>query len=475
MAAKARAAQPSVLEASDLGTVRIPAAFLMRGSPPRDPAPYLARLSEQFIAQNETVLSAIGARAEPRYNGRTSDIEITASTTVGAVPLRSPTSGLLDYGLIVKPRFDWTGIGPMLAETGLRVAPKILSMPLLPQSERRVPAWVLSATVLVRIEALLRQLTRRFDMVSTTLTAPRGRVDWQAYATRSIGRGQHTHVPCTYPELRTDAALRGAIRYALQRQLASLSTQTSAGAFVLALIAICEGLLRAVSDAPARIPAPLEFERWLRSPLQGEVLRDGLQAIHWTVDERGLGGLSDLEGLPWRMSMEEFFEAWTESVAHLVSRRIGGIVRTGRQRQTVTPIEWRPAYRGSQRSLVPDVMLDRGDLTVIIDAKYKEHWEEMQEHRWGDLEEQIRERHRNDLLQVLAYANVTSAPRVVLCLAYPCRRVTYDSLKERGLLFSRAALRASERQIDLLLTAFPMGVSADEVAGPLAAEIVREG
>ncbi len=41
---------------------------------------------------------------------------------------------------------------------------------------------------------------------------------------------------------------------------------------------------------------------------------EGLQAIHWTVEERGLAGLSDLEGIPWTMPMEQFFEAWVETV-----------------------------------------------------------------------------------------------------------------------------------------------------------------
>ena len=33
----------------------------------------------------------------------------------------------------------------------------------------------------------------------------------------------------------------------------------------------------------------------------------GLQAIEWTADERGLAGVSDLEGIPWTMPMNEFF------------------------------------------------------------------------------------------------------------------------------------------------------------------------
>ncbi len=362
----------------------------------------------------------------------------------------------------------------MLADMGWRVIPSPLGLPLLPRSERKVPPWVLSTIVLFRIEALLNQLARRFELVEEHRSAPRGTVDWSNYAVRQMPRAQFTSVPCRFPDLRDDRALRSAIRFTLQKQFDSLAGQSSAGAFVIQLIDLCNSLIERVRDAPPHPPTALQFDAWLRSPLKSSAFFDGLQAVQWTVDERGLGGLSDLEGLPWRMSMEQFFEAWVEAVLIGVSRRIGGTVRSGRQRQTLTPIEWEPPYVGSQKSLVPDLLLDRGDTAVIIDAKYKEHWEEMQERRWGDLQEELRERHRADLLQVLAYANVTSAPHVIVCLAYPCRQTTWLSLKERGRLFHRAALRAGERRVDLRLTALPMGVPMHKIVDALAEEFARE-
>ena len=36
--------------------------------------------------------------------------------------------------------------------------------------------------------------------------------------------------------------------------------------------------------------------------------------------------------------------------------KIGGALRTQRQRQTVSPLTWFPPYLGSQKSLVPDIV-----------------------------------------------------------------------------------------------------------------------
>ncbi len=472
---KTRAAPSPCITVADSSSARVSAAFLLRGAPPRDPAPQASRLATQFITINRTLLSELDAEFEQRYDGSVVSLHVRAATKVGAVPLLSPTTGQPDYGLIVKPRFDWQGIGPMLLDMGWRVVPSVLSLPLLPLSERQIPPWVLSATVLVRIEALLNQLSRRFEMVTEDRLAPRGTVNWASYATQRIPHARFTSVPCTYPELRDDRPLKSAIRFTLQKQLSSLSEQSSSGPVVLKLIELCESLLRRVGDVVPRAPTPAQFDGWLRAgTLTSDMFREGLQAIRWTVDDRGLGGLSDLEGLPWRMSMEQFFEAWVEAVAATVARNIGGVVRTGRQRQTVAPIAWDPPFLGSQKSLVPDLVLERGDTTIIIDAKYKEHWEEMQERRWTDLEDLIRERHRADLLQVLAYANLTSAPHIVVCLTYPCRRDTWLRLSERDRLFHRGSIRGGDRRVDILLTALPMGVPMHEVASPLSRELARQ-
>jgi hypothetical protein len=99
----------------------------------------------------------------------------------------------------------------MLADMGWKVAPTPLKLPLLRRSERRVPAWVLSSMILVRLQALLDSLTRRFESTTELRTAPRGRVDWADYAQGQIPRGQFVAVPCTYPDLRDDRILKGAI------------------------------------------------------------------------------------------------------------------------------------------------------------------------------------------------------------------------------------------------------------------------
>jgi hypothetical protein len=447
--------------------------FRLQGVDPQTRAARATRLAEQFITQNRSLTALLDVRIDRDYDGSDVGLVIQAGSAVGAIPLISPTTARPDYGLVVQPRFPWAGIGPMLAEMGWRISPTPLRLPLLRRSERRVPIWVLSFMILVRLKALLDSLDRRFELTKETLQAPRGSVHWAEYAMRSLPNASLLSMPCTFPDLRDDRLLKGAARHTVERQLRALETQKEHGAFVHRLIEFGQQLLRRVQTVPVYVPSSTTLGIWLQRPMRSEQFVNGLQAIEWTVEERGLAGLSDLEGIPWAMPMDQFFEAWVETVMRIVAQRTGGQMRIGRRRETTHPINWDPPYIGSQKSLMPDIWLEWDGCTLIVDAKYKRHWEELQQHSWANVEEQMREQHRNDLLQVLAYANLARTPKVIACLAYPCSPQSWNSLRERGRLIHRAELTVGSRSIQLWLTAFPMAVTVERIAGPFVDELRR--
>lgn len=437
----------------------------------RDPQMQAARLAEQFVRQNRSLLSLLDVQIQRDYDGSDVQLIIQAGNAVGAIPLISPTTARPDYGLVVQPRFPWAGIGPMLAEMGWRISPTPLRLPLLRRSERRVPVWVLSFLILVRLKALLDSLDRRFELASETRDAPRGAIRWAEYATRSLPAAKLLSIPCRFPDLRDDRLLKGAVRYAVERQLRALQTQKEHGAFVHKLIEFAQQLLCRVQTVAAHVPSSTMLGTWLQRPLRTEQFINGVQAIEWTVEERGLAGLSDLEGIPWTMPMDEFFEAWVETVFRVVAQRTGGRMKVGRKRETTHPIIWQPPYLGSQKSLVPDIWLEWASTTLIVDAKYKRHWEELRHHSWANVEQELRDRHRSDLLQVLAYANLARTTTVIACLAYPCSPQNWTSLRDRGRLVHRAELTIGSRLLQIWLTALPMATAVERVAMPIADEL----
>ena len=460
----AKPTQDICLELRDHTQITKSAVDLFGSKASPDPSAHAARLADQFLRQNASVFRLLDVNVQRDYDGTEVLFRLQAGSAVGAVPLISPVTARPDFGLVVQPRFPWSGIGPMLAEMGWLISPTPVRLPLMKRSERRVPPWVLSFMVLARLKALLDRLERRFEFTTELRSAPKGNIDWPQYATRQLPRGEFVSVPCAFPDLRDDRHLKGAIRFTIEKQLRSLETQREQGAFVHRLIAFAESLLQYLQAVGSRRPGNRELATWSKRPLRTDAFIEGLQAIDWTIEERGLAGLSDLEGLPWTMPMEQFFEAWIETVLRNVARRAGGVLRTGRQRETVSPISWDPPYVGSQRSLVPDLMLELEGSVIIVDAKYKRHWEELQDGAWHLQADELREQHRIDLLQVLAYANLANTGDVVCCLVYPCTQSTWESLARRDRLFSQAELPHRGRRVRVWLTAMPMSAATDRVA-----------
>jgi 5-methylcytosine-specific restriction endonuclease McrBC regulatory subunit McrC len=118
-------------------------------------------------------------------------------------------------------------------------------------------------------------------------------------------------------------------------------------------------------------------------------------------------------------------------------------------------------------------VIRRDRQTVILDAKYKSHWEELNADEWHRTRQSLQEQHRSDLLQVLAYANLADVSRVTACLLYPCHQSTWDSLSERERLVHRAELGAGERTVELVLTAVSMETAPEEAVRALEAAIGR--
>ena len=423
--------------------------------------------AERLIATNEGVLRDLGVTATTGRRGGEPGVLVSASTRVGAVPLLSPVTGRPDFGLVVEPRFAWSSAGDMLAGTGFRVVPDLLPLPALPQSERRVPPWVLSSVVLTRLRALLDSLQRRFVLTEEDLHAPKGQVNWETYARARFAVGRPLDVPSRFPDLRDDEQVRSAIHWVVRRHREALLGQAAAGIVVRKLLEVCDFLIGRLCGSAPRMPDQSMRRSWSRRVVSPRVFREGVEAMDWTIDERGLAGLSDLSGLAWRMDMEVFFEAWVEAIADCAARRVGARLLSGRRQQTRVPLDWNPTNAGSQRSLVPDVVMVRDDVVVVLDAKYKRHAEEIERLGWSNTSESVREQHRNDVLQALAYSTLYSAPRTVACLVYPARMDTWRRLAERRRVATRATVRTGSRHVELALLAVPLSGQREELAGAI--------
>ncbi|HYS81659.1 MAG TPA: hypothetical protein VEM76_13170 [Anaeromyxobacteraceae bacterium] len=189
----------------------------------------------------------------------------------------------------------------------------------------------------------------------------------------------------------------------------------------------------------------------------GQALRSGWlaaawEAMGWVADERGLGGEQTLDGLPWSLRADALWEAWVEGWLEDVARRLGAQLLSGRRGETRRALAWHGRPR-TLSHLVPDFVLVTPEHHVFVDAKYKPHLMDVRRVGWDSFPQELRDAHRADVHQALAYAALSPAPRVDTVLAYPVP----SSLAAPPL--SEADLPAGSRRARLILAGLPFGFS----------------
>ena len=91
--------------------------------------------AQSFISANRPQFQALELQPTLVPAADQINLYLKPGGTIGAVPLRSPTTRKISGGVIVHPRFGWRDIGPVLQEIGWTASPHLLEMPLVPHIE----------------------------------------------------------------------------------------------------------------------------------------------------------------------------------------------------------------------------------------------------------------------------------------------------------------------------------------------------
>ncbi len=417
--------------------------------------------AESFLQANRPQLNALEVEAQLVSKIDEIQLRLKPGGTIGAVPLRAPDTHKVTTGLIVKPRFGWDGIGPLLQYIGWAATPRILEMPLVPGSAREVPTWVLAGPILRRLEKLLQDMRRGFNVQEAVRQTPRGQILWQRYITTCVVHGAYHQLPCRYPDLEYDRLLRSYLRWGFERVYHSLIPYAAVDVIARQLAEQTQALILQVQDVLPRVPDRRTLQQILQSVgLPSDVLCNGIQALGWIVDERGLAGEADIDGLAWTLPMYELFERWVGYLVSHWAKSIGGEVRLGYRGQTTVPLDWSRRSVDTLSSLIPDFVVRHGDQVYIFDAKYKGHFEEFDEQRWFEVRDELHTEHRHDVHQILAYASLYEASKISAVLIYPLRLRQWERLAHNDQAIISAALTQAGRQLDLKLIGVPIELSA---------------
>lgn len=417
-----------------------------------------------FLRANEGALARLDCRLEVGAEPSGAVVRIRPGGHTGAVPLRSAQTRAVVGGLVVRPRFEWAGVGRVLRDTGWAAAPDFLDLPLVPGSGREVPPWVLAAPVIGRLAELLRSSRRGYQEKVEDLKQPRGRVLWSEYGQRRLTTGRWGSLPCCYSDLASDPKVRRWIRWGLERVRTDLIAAGGRDPLALALAREATRLVQSIAETPL-FPSRHDLQSAGRvDALLSAAIGRGLQALGWLVDERGLGGGREMDGLAWTLRLDHLWELYVASHLARETRVTGGQLLAGHRGQTVFPLRWDDPSLRSMGHLAPDIVVRRQDELLVYDAKYKAHLAELDETGWAYMADEWRESHRADVHQALAYAALFESHKVTTTLVYPLRPATFEALHARGRDVAQAELFHGGRHLTLRLRGLPFGAGRRSVA-----------
>ena len=399
------------------------------------------RWMEPFLVANASALERLDVRAEVSAD-RGLHLKLVPGAHIGAMPLLAPSTRRVAAGLLVEPRFKWTALGAVFTAIGFSTEPRLGEFLLVPGSAREVPAWLLAAPVLRRLEGMLAHRRRGFVERSEQRTSLRGRVDWGSWARRDVPNGRWSSLPCTFPDPDDDPLLMAAVRWTLTRLVEELEPLRDALP-ARVLRERMRVLAHTVGPGASRRPDDTLVGRdtaWVA---------DALQAMGWVAEERRLGGARSLDGMSWDLAVDAVWEAWVARFVEDLGRRIGMSVQPRGERRY--QLNWR-GQLASMGSLAPDSVLRGPERVVWVDAKYKAHLSLLARHGWRGLAEAVRDAHRADLHQALAYASLANVERVDTILAYP--HIAEDATAPPVAL---ATVASGRRRVRLILAGLPFG------------------
>ncbi len=428
----APAARP-LLETTDEGrAIRIDGSlFQTQGDRWIDPFLNANRAALQRLELNPEVHSDEGLHMLLRPSGR-----------IGAVPLVAPTSRRVVAGVLISPRFRWSALGDVMSAVGFAVAPELGGGALVPGSAREVPSWLIAGPVIRRLEDFLARRRVAFIPRRELRATPRGRVDWGEWARRNVPVGAWTSLPCEFSDLADDPDLMAAVRWTLARLADDLRPHATIGVG-RQLTERVHAMQADIGDGARRRPGA-SFATVLENYVAA-----ALEAMGWVADERGLGGARTLDGLAWDLEVSAVWEAWVRSFAGLLAPQLG--LRPPGLGEARRPLRWHGSV-SSMGALAPDVGLLGGDRVVWLDAKYKAHLSLLARHGWSGVSESVRDAHRADLHQALAYAALADVDRVDTVLLYP-HLGDADGPPPSAI----ATVASGRRRVRLVLGALPFG------------------
>lgn len=355
---------------------------------------------QRFIDLNHKNLSYLGIVANIETIQGKPSIKLTTSNYIGSIPILSPMNGKGAGDLVVTGRFGENAeelitlldesIKPEYTEDFRLVQDSQMTPPIFIECCKYIDAYIVAE----------HYKWQKFSNVVKTENRPSGSTLWSDYAYRNALNPLDFHtfknkrniLSTNHPEwAQLNYVLQIAIKE-LESPRVPIRTRATYSSRISQLkIKLKEKSILHTDSIKMRMSDPLIIKRL--KELANIILKSKTN-----------------EKLAWRMDYAEFFERYVQYLVGEVAKKKGA-------REVCNPhysVSVKNHPRWLLHYLEPDMLLQKSEEQVVIDAKYKSHM-----YNWNDESEELKETFRHDFHQILAYCSLNPMQKKQGMLVYP--------------------------------------------------------
>ncbi len=363
----------------------------------------------RFIDLNQRALDYLGITATIISENGQPSLELTTSKYVGAIPIKSPKNGKIVGDLNVIGRFGEQAT-ELISLLGDLISPEFSDTPLYNRnSKMRPPIFMECCHYIDLYQKAINYKWTKFDNTIKVQKAPAASTLWGEYALRTASDPLQFNIyknKCNI--LSTDHKEWRELNYVLGLAIGELGNTAVPIRTRLHYAQQIEHLKRwlrnqkteAVDDIPIHMSDPIVIKELKQ--IACKIL------IHKTNDL-----------LAWRMDYTKFFEAYVQYIFSRIAKQTGA--RQYNNPHYSISADRRPAWGLSY--IEPDLILQKGKVQYVIDAKYKSHL-----FNWSDTGSSLKDDFRHDFHQVLAYSSFNNMSSKKIMLVYPYNKFVVHNM-----------------------------------------------
>ncbi len=377
----------------------------------------IGQFLQKFINYNSKQFSFLGVYPYITGSDQNTALSFRSSGFIGSIPLRASDTGKQIGDFVVMPRYtsrdrfeDYIEILNLL---GTEISPEVMdSLPLASGKNFRPPLYLEAVKFIAFLEKLTMRPWRKFDNLEKMSNQPIGQINWTKYINNGYKVENRLRFPSRKNILSEIHSEYAEIRYVFdicKRELLSANTPQRIKSSIRSKLNFLEE--RLYYHKP-KVTTRLALS-FADSPSVKFCKEQANKILNFNL----------VDSTAWRVDFSDVFEKFIQFLFKEVAKETGGRLYPNFKFHSKTSRH----YSWELKNIEPDAIYQKANTLVYIDAKYKSNL-----YNKFSQSEALKEDHRHDLHQIMAYSSFSKTNHKYGFLCYPSEKVEIKSIQYKN-------------------------------------------